>query len=224
MNRRAFLRQAALAATGLPIGATVLQAKSHFTHNAAFNLSVVTDRPDAVITEIEQILQQHLPAGQTVAFAEHRLAGSHLSDLVWIENGALIDYRTSRTALANRLQHIAQNFGMPRAINHPFVLTFSSGRPAGNPENVSVFRENELLKRLPLHQNLESLRIDGERGRVTVQIQNGAARIVAADCKHKTCMKMGGIRSQGQHLVCIPSRIRLTIDGVPANSIDGTVF
>lgn len=47
----------------------------------------------------------------------------------------------------------------------------------------------------------------------TVEISDGGAVMIEADCPDKVCMHMGRISHSGQSIVCLPNRVVVSITG-----------
>jgi hypothetical protein len=92
------------------------------------------------------------------------------------------------------------------------------------PKTLNIFGNNVLISRLSLTEDQGEHQIENAKGRLTLVIRNKSAKIVAATCQHKTCMSMGAINSPGQNLVCIPSQIRISIEGQEESGLDGVTY
>lgn len=55
--------------------------------------------------------------------------------------------------------------------------------------------------------------IQGALGPVLVDHGEGAIRVVAAPCPGRLCMRQGAAHRVGEKLVCVPSRVVVTIEG-----------
>lgn len=49
------------------------------------------------------------------------------------------------------------------------------------------------------------------RGENVVEIKNGAAAVIAADCPDKICVKTGAIRAAGEIIACIPHGVLIEV-------------
>ena len=103
----------------------------------------------------------------------------------------------------------------------PVLLQFSTMGERSEATELHVYSGDVLIQRKSLSQNPTSERIENTHGYVDLAIADGAARITAASCKHKTCMKMGAIGRGGQNLVCIPTQIRVAVAGRGPSLVDG---
>lgn len=90
------------------------------------------------------------------------------------------------------------------------AVVYLSGAQKGTMVEVCV--DEGLVKRLPLKRNCE-YRIESAYGYNLVQIKDGKASIIDADCPDKLCVKMGNISRSGQSVVCLPHRTTVKIVG-----------
>ncbi len=51
-------------------------------------------------------------------------------------------------------------------------------------------------------------------------IEDGAARVVEADCPDKLCVRQGEARRTGESIVCLPNRLIVTIEGAERAEVD----
>ena len=69
--------------------------------------------------------------------------------------------------------------------------------------------------------DLHRLRLHGQLGETEVAVGPEGARVVAAPCLHKLCMRRGWIRRRGDLIVCVPNGLVLRIAG--AAPVDAVV-
>ena len=55
------------------------------------------------------------------------------------------------------------------------------------------------------------LSVDGVTN--TLCIENGAARIMEADCPDQVCVRQGRVNKTGQVITCLPNRLTVSIEG-----------
>ena len=220
MKRRDFLTKGALAFGGALAGVQVFP-RIEKARKAFFSLDVVTAAPDRAIDAVQSLIESSLLGNNTLRFEEHQLLGSHIGDIAFVRGSSLVDFRRSGDALSTRLTRIAHALGLPKQVEDPVLLQFASSGENSVAQELHIYFGDILAERRSLHQNLESHRIENDRGSVDLTISNGTARITAASCKHKTCMKMGTLRRAGQSLVCIPSQIRVAVTGRSHLGVDG---
>jgi len=227
MERRDFMRKAALLAAGFSIARPAsgfsarLLAKTGGANR--FSLSLLTDAPVVAIEAIEQLLKFLPQPEQNLLFTEHRLAGQHIGDIAVVENGRLLNFRQEASEFSSHVRDLSRLLGLPKKLNDPVLLAACKRQQGTLPKKLSVFHDNTLIEQLALHDPLDYA-IDGAKGSVTLAIENHSARITQASCRHKTCMQMGSVARCGQHLVCIPNRIRISIEGGRESEVDGIVY
>jgi hypothetical protein len=221
MNRRNFLQGISL----LSLGLAGLNSRDERTAAPEdFCLNLITDDSDRAIPMLEALLARALSAYKNLKFSEYKLAGEHIADLVLLKNRRLLDYKTSDDELARGMREIAQNLGLPRRVENPVLMKFYTEDRPRLATTLNLFGNNILLKQLSLTENQGVHQVESETGRVTLVIRNKSAKIIAATCRHKTCMNMGSINAAGQSLVCIPSRLRIAIEGQDESGLDGVTF
>ena len=227
MDRRNFLTKG-LILSGVALGgvAGLLPRKSWASRglNDEFSIDVVTDCSDQAVRSIERILQDAPPGRQVVKYSEYRLPGSHVGDIAFVKNRQLINFHKADDDTSRRLRQTAAALSLPKKVDSPTLVRFSAESRALTPTDAQVFYGDMLVKQLPLDRSTDAHRIEGARGHVSVAVKDGAARIVSASCKHKTCMSMGAISQPGQRLVCIPNQITVVIAGTNSLGVDGITF
>ncbi len=57
----------------------------------------------------------------------------------------------------------------------------------------------------------QTLQVDGALGACTVEVKDGAIRMLEADCPDKICSKTGFISQSTQSIACVPNKIVITI-------------
>ena len=221
MKRREFLTKSAIAFGGTLAGVHGLDRIAEAGESTPFSLDVVTTAPDRTIDAVQSLIESSILGDHGVRFEEHRLVGSHIGDIAFVRGSALVDFRRSSDPLSARLTRIAGTLGLPKRVDDPVLLQFASSGGRSAAQELQVFSGNVLTDRKSLHQNLRSYRIENDSGYVDLTISDGTARITAASCKHKTCMKMGALRRSGQSPVCIPSQIRVAVAGRSLLGVDG---
>ena len=220
MHRRDFLTKSALAVGGAFAGVQTLMGRVDAAL-PGFSLDLVTADPERAIDAAQSLIKGAGLGNDAVRFEEHQLVGTHTGDMAFGRGSKLIDFRRSGSAVASRLTRVARQLGLPRRMDDPVLLQFStrSGRSAAT--ELHVYSGDVLIQRKSLHHNHTAERIENTHGYVDLAIADGSARITAASCKHKTCMKMGAIGRGGQNLVCIPNQIRIAVAGRGPSIVDG---
>ncbi|MFQ5651152.1 MAG: NusG domain II-containing protein [bacterium] len=223
MDRRDFLRKCAAVASGVALSKVappMLFAEDIWQ----FSLHVMTDAPDQAIPHMEALIKHLDLSHKRLRFQEFALSGRHVGDVVLVMNNRLINYKTAPSRFTESVLQVSQSLGLPRRFDNPCVLKLSTEGEKSPARTLAVFRNNSLVTRFDLAENIQEQRIDGARGSVLLSIKNGSAQLDGASCKHKTCVKMGGIHKAGQQIICIPNQVRITVTGQPAHGLDTLAF
>ena len=80
--------------------------------------------------------------------------------------------------------------------------------------SVQISRDGEILMTCSLMENQE-IPIKDSKGNVTnvLEIKDGKAKMVEADCPDKLCMHQKAISSENENIVCLPNRVVVTVTG-----------
>ena len=86
--------------------------------------------------------------------------------------------------------------------------------------SVSVTVDGVEVASLPLDRD-QSFVWEGEAGKNTLVIENGAARMESADCPDGLCILQGEIRNTGESIICLPHRLIAAVtEGAEAKNAD----
>jgi hypothetical protein len=98
------------------------------------------------------------------------------------------------------------------------AITFLLFLPAAsNGAGVAhVFQDGQLIRTVDLFLN-GSIEIGDA---LVLQVENGAVKVVEADCPDQICVKTGWTSSPGIPIVCIPNRIMIVIPRRNDQAID----
>ncbi len=228
MKRRDFLKYSSLvlpatAAIGMidPFTRKVFAAVKN---SGTFSLSVITDKPSATIHNIEQAIKNSVYGNRTLQFSEYRLMGTHTGDIAYIKSRKLIDYHKGSDEFSKILDESAKSLSLPRTLDNPVMLQFSSLQNLSEPGKINVFRGDNLICQLSLNKDIDQYRIEGLKGHVDIRIKDKSVKVVSASCKHKTCMDMNAISKPGENIVCIPNQVNISIAGKNATGVDSITF
>jgi len=228
MKRRDFLKYSSLilpatAAMGIinPFNKKVFASVKK---GDSFSLSVITDQPSRTIHTIEQAIKNSEYGNSTLQFTEYKMEGRHIGDIAYVKSQKLIDYRKGTDEFSMLLDDSANSLSLPRILENPTLLRFSSQQNLLEPAGLYIFRGDTLFRQLSLDKDLDHYRIEGLKGHVDIRIKNKSASIVSATCKHKTCMNMEPISKPGENLVCIPNQINISVAGKSALGVDSITF
>lgn len=228
MKRREFLKYSSLilpatAAMGVinPLTKKVIAAVKPA---GSFSLSVISDQPSKTIHIIEQAIKNSEYGRKTLQFSEYLLKGRHVGDIAYIKSRKLIDYHKGTDEFSQILDESANSLSLPRTLDDPVLLQFSSEQNFLEPGNVNIFSGDVLVNQLPINKDIDHFRIKGLKGHVDIKIKNKYVSITSATCKHKTCMNMEPISKPGQNLICIPNQVNISIAGKSAFGVDSITF
>jgi hypothetical protein len=228
MKRREFLKYSSLilpatAAIGM-IGPFANKVIAAVKSNDSFSLSVITDQPSKTIHTIEQAIKNSEYAKNTLQFTEYQLKGRHMADIAYVKSQTLIDYHKGTDEFSLLLNDSASSLSLPRILDNPVLLKFSSQQNLLESDNINIFRGDALISQLSLDNNIEHHRVDGLKGHVDIRIKNKSLNIISASCRHKTCMNMEPISKPGENIVCIPNQINISIAGKSSRGVDSITF
>jgi hypothetical protein len=228
MKRRDFLKYGSIilpasAAIGM-INPFTKKIFAAVKNTGSFSLSVITDQSSGTIHTIEQAIKYSEYSNRTLEFNEYRLQGRHIGDIAYVKARKLIDYHRGSDEFSRLLLESAGSLSLPRVLDNPVLLRFSSQQNFTEPGSVNIFRGDKLIKDLPLNNEMELYRIDGLKGYVDISIRNRTVKVISASCKHKTCMNMEPISRPGENLVCIPNQINVVITGKNSFGVDSITF
>ncbi len=97
------------------------------------------------------------------------------------------------------------------------ALFLRATRQRGGCASVQV--DGEVLMELPLGEDAQVVLGSGGHTN-TLVIENGTARVAAADCPDQICVRQGAVRYEGESIVCLPHKLVVTVAGGAANDVD----
>ena len=228
MKRREFLKYSSLIVPATAVMGMINpfdnKVFAKVKNSGSFSLSVVTDQPSKTIHTIEQAIKNSVYGKNSLEFTEYQLKGRHIGDIAYVKSQSLVDYHKEKDEFSILLDESANSLSLPRPLDDPMLLRFSSQQNLMTPDGVNIFRGETLIKQLSLDNDLEHYRVEGLKGHVDIRIKNKTVRITSATCKHKTCMNMEPISKPGENLVCVPNQINISIAGKNSFGIDSITF
>jgi hypothetical protein len=57
------------------------------------------------------------------------------------------------------------------------------------------------------------IEVDGPLGVTRIEIRSQMVKVVSSPCRGKDCIKMGWIKREGETILCIPNRVKVSILG-----------
>lgn len=200
MNRRKFLSSSALVIGSLSLGNRVIADS-----NENFKLEILTDKPDIAIKLVDEFIQELSYSG-IVKFREYEFSNEAFGDIVYINNGKLIDFKSGETH--KELQEISNELKLPRKIINPVKLSFSSGSFTGRAQKFIVLKNGLVIDEI-LSSESTIRKIEAESGLNIIEVKNNTVKMISSSCTHKNCIKSGVIQNAGDEIICIPNKIRI---------------
>ena len=101
-----------------------------------------------------------------------------------------------------------------------FIVFFVMHRSHGNM--IVITRNGELYGKYNLSQE-QTIEIENTDHEVTntLQIKDGEAKMIEADCPDKLCMHQKAISVSKENIVCLPNRIVVTVEADNNEGLDG---
>lgn len=89
---------------------------------------------------------------------------------------------------------------------------------------IVITRNGELYGTYNLSQN-QTIEIENTDHEVTntLQIKDGVAKMIEADCPDKLCMHQKAISVSKENIICLPNRIVVTVEADHNEGLDGFV-
>jgi hypothetical protein len=104
------------------------------------------------------------------------------------------------------------------------VLATSNPLKTSRPDRVVVFRQNSVVAEYPLEDDI-AFSVGGKKGPVDIEIKNGVAVILHADCPKKICKQSGGISKSHEQLICAPNNILIEVQSsADDDDVDAIAF
>jgi len=105
---------------------------------------------------------------------------------------------------------LAISLGAAAALSLMFII---SGRNASIGEYARITVYGTETETFNLSSDIAAYDIVTKNGLNVLEIQNGAARIIYADCPDKLCVKQGRASDTGRRIVCLPHGVVVEILG-----------
>ena len=88
---------------------------------------------------------------------------------------------------------------------------------------VQVTADGEVINSLSLSKDT-TITINGYNGKNILQIKDGYASIIEADCPDKLCQKQKKIKYDGEMIVCLPHKVIVSVISQEETKIDGIAY
>ena len=217
MNRRNFFKISSFA-----IGAAALSnvAGSALTKVMAaanpssdsFSLELITDNEDKAIDLAQSFMKDLNGSGGVIKFSEYRLDKAESADIVLVRGGKLVNYKTGSDDVRRQVAEIAKELELPRIINNPVRIKFTSSGSETAAINFLIFHKERLVEKVTASTSNRNVLVMGSKGEMTVNVSGKKARVVQASCTHKNCVNSGSISLSGENIVCIPNQVHIIAD------------
>lgn len=92
---------------------------------------------------------------------------------------------------------------------------------------VVVVQDGKVMYEFSLEDELKgdnALRIETAAGYNILEIKDGTASVIDADCPDGLCVKQKVISKQGESLICLPHKLVITVEGAEESSIDAFAY
>lgn len=89
---------------------------------------------------------------------------------------------------------------------------------------IQITTDGKVYKTLPLNEDT-TITISGfNNGSNTLQIKNGYASVINADCPDKLCQKQKKIHYKGESIVCLPNKVVISVISKEEPGLDGITY
>lgn len=89
-----------------------------------------------------------------------------------------------------------------------FVFITLNKSTSSKGDTVSIYYNSELYKSVPLNEDNE-INVNNTN---TIIIKDSSVYMQHADCPDKLCIKQGRVSSSAKDIVCLPNKVRITVD------------
>jgi hypothetical protein len=66
--------------------------------------------------------------------------------------------------------------------------------------------------------------IEEEKGRLVIEIKDQRVKVVQSSCFQKICVDTGWINRTSQNIICLPSKVLVSIERKESSKIDGITY
>ncbi|HMQ69979.1 MAG TPA: NusG domain II-containing protein [Ignavibacteria bacterium] len=214
MNRREFLKISALSVSAATLtGMTFGGVKELYAETEAgpgsFTLEIITDNPGKALNLSQLFFENNSFNNGVIKFSEFKINGEMPGDIVFVRNKDLINYKTGSDDVSADIRNIAGALDLPKQIVNPTRMRFQLSGKDSKAGNFLVFHKNNLVKTFSAGNSSMEIILNGTKGNLLLNINNGNASVISADCVHKTCVNTGTISRSGESIVCIPNELMI---------------
>ncbi len=217
MNRRNFFKISSFAIGAAAISnvaGSALTKVMAATNPASdsFSLELITDNEDKAINLAQEFMNSLNDGGGVIKFSEYRLDKAESADIVLVRGGKLVNYKTGSDDVRRHVAEIAKELELPRIINNPVRIKFTSSGGETTASNFLIFHKDRLVGKVSASTSNRNITVMGSKGEMIVNVSGRKARVVQASCTHKNCVNSGSISLSGENIVCIPNQVHIIAD------------
>ncbi len=211
MKRRDFFKKSSIAISAIAFAGTAggglnkLIAKQKIAKH--FSFEIITDKPEKAIKLAEEFFKNNNPGNRNIKFSEYPVEAEMFGDLVFVNNGKLINYKAGINDISSAMKMIADSLNLPKKIINPTRIKFYTSEENAYAEKFLIFHQGNLLKTIKADGDTFNINVQGSKGKVIVNFENNRVRVVQSACTHKTCINSGSISLSGESIVCIPNEV-----------------
>jgi hypothetical protein len=214
MKRRDFLKISALSVSAAAIaGSTFGSLKNLYAGtkkgSSSFTFEILTDDPQKALKVSQEFFRNNSFDSSIIKYSEFQLDGEMPGDIVFVNNKELINYKYGSDKIRKEIRNIAGILSLPKKVTNPVRMRFRLSENNSPAENFLVFHKNKLINSYKSGSSVSNMNLKGTKGNLLMNINNGKARIISADCTHKTCVNTGSISFSGESIVCIPNEVMI---------------
>ena len=209
MDRRNFLKTSALVLSSAMLAKYSGTAKLFAnTRNVKdFSIELISDNPDLAGSLIEKLINSDFNNYRVVKYSEFSIDGTQNGDIVYFNDGKLVNYKKSNDNVSQKLTEISKTLELPKLIDNPKKIRFYTQHESAKAKNYLVIHDGTIVDSIKASVQNKEIKVKGSDGNLLLSAQDGKMSVKESSCKHKTCVKTGTISKSGEYLVCIPNRI-----------------
>ncbi len=211
MNRRNFIKTGTLLLS-IPalaklsgFGSSKLFAMG--TNVKDFSIEIITDKSDKAISLFETLIKQNFTSNGIIKYSEYEMTGSQNSDIVYFNDGKLINYKTGGDKISQKIKSISNDLNCPDIVENPRKIRFYTQSNISSATKFLVIHNGTVIEEIKPAISFRSINIKGTQGNLSVICKDNKLSVTDSSCRHKTCVKSGSISRAGEYLVCIPNEI-----------------
>jgi len=207
MNRRSFFRSGFKEITEAIIQKTPepLRPKEF---DPAFDISILTAKPLEAEQLANELLRDYFGESM-LRLKQSELEGTFEGYVAAFENNQWKDIEQGIGMFAASARELARELAAAEPQTNPTLVRFVNKTPPFT-RDVSIYRENALVRVLPLSEDVE-FEIAGAVGTVRLAVAEGKCRILEAPEADASAVAHPAIITPGQRLICRAARITAII-------------